>query len=108
MLIVVGDPRVLSLDTTWRSFLTYVRSKGGWRGPGKDMNLDTYPSEDPTAYAIAANEQAVRDAQEMLQRIKTLIVERNVADGWEIPFPDELKEEDDDEAFMDRPGGEAD
>ncbi|PCH37498.1 RNA helicase [Wolfiporia cocos MD-104 SS10] len=108
MLIVVGDPRVLSLDTTWRSFLTYVRSKGGWRGPGRDMNLDTFPSEDPAAYAIAANEQAARDVQEMLQRIKTLIVERNVADGWEIPFPDELKEDDDDEAFMDRPGEEAD
>ncbi|KAK0204308.1 P-loop containing nucleoside triphosphate hydrolase protein [Desarmillaria ectypa] len=32
LLIVVGDPTVLSLDPLWRSFLNYVYKNGGWRG----------------------------------------------------------------------------
>ncbi|KAG1887596.1 P-loop containing nucleoside triphosphate hydrolase protein [Suillus subluteus] len=34
LLIVVGDPNVLSLDPLWRSFLNYVHLNGGWAGPG--------------------------------------------------------------------------
>ncbi|KAG0706249.1 P-loop containing nucleoside triphosphate hydrolase protein [Suillus ampliporus] len=33
LLIVIGDPNVLSLDPLWRSFLNYVHSNGGWTGP---------------------------------------------------------------------------
>jgi helicase MOV-10 len=33
LLIVVGDPSVLSLDPLWRSFLNYIFNNGGWRGP---------------------------------------------------------------------------
>lgn len=33
LLIVVGDPNVLSLDPLWASFLNYIRKNGGWRGP---------------------------------------------------------------------------
>jgi helicase MOV-10 len=32
MLIVIGDPSVLSLDPLWRSFLNYVHDNGGWKG----------------------------------------------------------------------------
>ncbi|EGO29184.1 hypothetical protein SERLADRAFT_456584, partial [Serpula lacrymans var. lacrymans S7.9] len=33
LLIVIGDPSVLSLDPLWRSFLNYVHNNGGWKGP---------------------------------------------------------------------------
>ena len=33
MLIIVGDPQVLSLDPLWRGFLNYVYVNGGWTGP---------------------------------------------------------------------------
>lgn len=38
LLIIIGDPRVLSLDPLWRRFLNYVYSNGGWTGP--DINWD--------------------------------------------------------------------
>ncbi|KAJ8474397.1 hypothetical protein ONZ45_g15963 [Pleurotus djamor] len=33
LLIVVGDPAVLSLDPLWRNFLNYVHLNNGWKGP---------------------------------------------------------------------------
>ncbi|KAF8343993.1 P-loop containing nucleoside triphosphate hydrolase protein [Cantharellus anzutake] len=36
LLIVVGDPVVLSLDPLWRSFMDYVHENGGWTGMKKD------------------------------------------------------------------------
>ncbi|KAI0062752.1 P-loop containing nucleoside triphosphate hydrolase protein [Artomyces pyxidatus] len=32
LLVVIGDPTVLSLDPIWRGFLNYVHSEGGWKG----------------------------------------------------------------------------
>ncbi|KDQ06708.1 hypothetical protein BOTBODRAFT_244447 [Botryobasidium botryosum FD-172 SS1] len=32
LLIVVGDPTVLALDSMWRKFMKYVLDSGGWRG----------------------------------------------------------------------------
>ncbi|KAF8324034.1 P-loop containing nucleoside triphosphate hydrolase protein [Clavulina sp. PMI_390] len=32
LLVVIGDPAVLSLDQTWNEFLHFVRREGGWRG----------------------------------------------------------------------------
>lgn len=33
LLIIVGDPSVLSLDPLWRSFLNYIHINNGWKGP---------------------------------------------------------------------------
>jgi helicase MOV-10 len=33
LLVVIGDPSVLSLDPLWRAFLKYVHDNGGWKGP---------------------------------------------------------------------------
>ncbi|KZS94817.1 P-loop containing nucleoside triphosphate hydrolase protein, partial [Sistotremastrum niveocremeum HHB9708] len=32
LLVVIGDPRVLSLDPTWRSFLSYLHRNRAWTG----------------------------------------------------------------------------
>lgn len=41
LLVIIGDPNVLGLDPLWRSFLSYVHHKRGWKGPS--MSWD--PSE---------------------------------------------------------------
>ena len=40
LLIVIGDPAILSLDPIWRGFLNHVFLHGGWRGdpPTWDVN----------------------------------------------------------------------
>lgn len=40
LLVVVGDPTVLSLDPIWRRFLDYIHVSGGWRGLEKDWPDD--------------------------------------------------------------------
>jgi len=40
LLICIGDPTVLSLDSMWRQFLDYVYAGGGWTGVPKDWRTD--------------------------------------------------------------------
>ncbi|KAF8325174.1 P-loop containing nucleoside triphosphate hydrolase protein [Cantharellus anzutake] len=40
LLILVGDPTVLSLDLIWRGFLNYIHASGGWRGLPRDWSDD--------------------------------------------------------------------
>lgn len=40
LLVVIGDPIVLSLDPMWRDFLNYVWKNGGWRGKPRDWEED--------------------------------------------------------------------
>lgn len=103
LLIVVGDPNILGLDPTWRQFLQYVQVNGGWRG--RPANFDAYASEEE--YASASRNEADREAQEMIERLRSMIVAKQVADGWEVPEPDGL-DVDDGEAYMDRPHVEGD
>lgn len=103
LLIVVGDPNILGLDPTWRQFLQYVHVNGGWRG--RPANFDAYASEEE--YASASRNEADREAQEMIERIRSMIVDKQVADGWEVPEPDG-SDVDDGEAYMDRPHVEGD
>lgn len=47
LLIVVGDPNILSFDPLWRSFLNYVHTNGGWVGdvPEWDTNAEVDMNE---------------------------------------------------------------
>ncbi|KAJ8688713.1 hypothetical protein PTI98_013472 [Pleurotus ostreatus] len=53
LLIVVGDPGVLSLDPLWHAFMNYVYLNGGWRGPE--------PSWDPRDPTHTTTAQAMRE-----------------------------------------------
>ncbi|EPQ53711.1 P-loop containing nucleoside triphosphate hydrolase protein [Gloeophyllum trabeum ATCC 11539] len=71
LLIVIGDPTVLSLDPLWRSFLNYIYLKGGWRGP--------QPTWDPKAevrseggYDKEMRELAMSDMNEFAQRLESV------------------------------------
>ena len=71
LLIVIGDPTVLSLDPIWRAFLSYVRLHNGWRGKKIEWN-----PEDPIGdgYDKEMQERAEGEAEEMTERLKSLIL----------------------------------
>jgi len=40
LLIVVGDPEVLGKDELWRTFLNYIKCRGGWKGKEQTWNAE--------------------------------------------------------------------
>ncbi|OBZ77615.1 putative helicase mov-10-B.1 [Grifola frondosa] len=48
LLIVVGDPSVLSIDPLWRSFMNYVHLSGGWKGEAITWDPHVPVKEDGT------------------------------------------------------------
>ncbi|TRM60361.1 P-loop containing nucleoside triphosphate hydrolase protein [Schizophyllum amplum] len=78
LLIIIGDPNVLSLDPLWRSFLHYIHVNGGWTGglswdqvgkPGAgmaqeaidDMNDFTRRMEELTLASVPNGEEGEAD-----------------------------------------------
>jgi hypothetical protein len=55
LLIIIGDPEVLSSDQVWNEFLHYIKSRGGWRGV--DFELPALDDEDdgPTEAGLHGN-----------------------------------------------------
>ncbi|KZT64423.1 P-loop containing nucleoside triphosphate hydrolase protein [Daedalea quercina L-15889] len=99
LLIVIGDPSILSLDGVWKEFLVYVKRNGGWRG--KDSIHGSDPESDDggdTTHAAAR-----REVEELIQRLLSLTFEDTY--GWTVPDPlvDDLGSEPDEEAYDDRP-----
>ncbi|KAF8970450.1 P-loop containing nucleoside triphosphate hydrolase protein [Flammula alnicola] len=97
LLIVIGNPVVLSLDPIWRAFLNYVHKRGGWRG----KHIDWDP-EEPVAstgeYSSERKSRAEGEMEETIARLKALILEKHGDDGYEIDSG-----EDDDATAFERP-----
>ena len=71
LLIVVGDPNVLSLDPLWRAFLNYVYLNGGWTGP--DISWDpSLPVDDNGGYDKTIREAAKIDMNEFTRRLENM------------------------------------
>ncbi|KDR68388.1 hypothetical protein GALMADRAFT_78731 [Galerina marginata CBS 339.88] len=73
MLIIVGDPHVLSLDPLWRSFLNYIHLNGGWIGP--EITWDpSLPVDEAGRYdkAIRTALAAQLDMNEFARRMESL------------------------------------
>jgi len=69
LLIVIGDPDVLSLDPLWRSFLNYVYLNGGWTGP--DINWDSeLPVDEKGGYDKAIRQATNLDMNEFTRRME--------------------------------------
>ena len=74
MLIVVGDPQVLSLDPLWRSFLNYVYLNGGWTGP--DITWDPKAEVDEAGgYDKQASDTAQFDMIEFTRLMETVTLD---------------------------------
>jgi len=88
LLIVVGDPQVLSLDPLWRSFLNYIHNNGGWTGPSITWD-PTVPVDEAGGYDKTVREVAKLDMNEFTRRIETITmaeveddVDANVDRPW--------------------------
>lgn len=74
MLIIVGDPRVLSLDPLWRGFLNYVYINGGWVGP--DITWDPEARVDEKgSYYKQARDNAQFDMIEFTRRMEAVTLD---------------------------------
>ncbi|OCH84003.1 P-loop containing nucleoside triphosphate hydrolase protein [Obba rivulosa] len=82
LLVVIGDPLVLSLDPLWRAFMNYVFNNGGWKGdaPGWDTRA---PVDDSGDYVQSVLQAAVQDMDEFARRMEQLVLEGMEADGAE-------------------------
>jgi len=100
LLIIIGNPIVLSLDPLWRELLNYIHNNGGWQGKQLDWNPeDAVPAE--ARYAEDRRTKAERDAEETIQRLKAMIVQRHEDSDLEIDFRDE--DDNDEVAAFERP-----
>lgn len=99
LLVVVGDPHVLSLDPLWRSFLNYIHLNGGWIGP--EPTWDTTETVDESG----GYDQHIRTAAVMGMNLLTRRVEWAVWENMNMKAGGVTNEgdDDDDDANSDRP-----
>lgn len=73
LMIIVGNPTVLSLDPMWRTLLNYIHGGGGWRG--KHIQWNPLDPVLPGGYDQERRDQAHGEAEEMLARLRAHIVD---------------------------------
>ncbi|GBE89135.1 P-loop containing nucleoside triphosphate hydrolase protein [Sparassis crispa] len=93
LLIVVGDPSVLSLDPLWRSFLNYAHINGGWRGNAPSWDT-LAPVETGSDFSGQVRESRLANMDDFARRMEALTLE-GVADG--------VLQDDDLDVNVDRP-----
>ncbi|KAG2145172.1 RNA helicase [Suillus clintonianus] len=96
LLIVVGDPNVLSLDPLWRSFLNYVHLNGGWAGPGPTWDT-TETVDESGEYDQHVRAAALTDMNLLARRIEEVVAENVQTNEGDDD------DDDDDDANSDRP-----
>ncbi|TFK49292.1 P-loop containing nucleoside triphosphate hydrolase protein [Heliocybe sulcata] len=70
LLIIIGDPSVLSLDPLWRSFLNYIHLNGGWKG--EEPTWDTHEDvRSEGGYDQELRQLAIRDMNEFAERLES-------------------------------------
>ena len=68
MVIVVGDPQVLSIDPMWRGFLNYLYENGGWRGDVPTWDT-TAPVRTTGNYAADMRQAAASDMDSLIGKL---------------------------------------
>ncbi|KAI0062693.1 P-loop containing nucleoside triphosphate hydrolase protein [Artomyces pyxidatus] len=99
LLIVVGDPNVLSLDPLWRSFLNYVHINGGWKGVPISWDPHTAVRAEGR-YDAELRALGQKDMNDFTERMQALTLEGIAGSG----LSDDVEEAD---ANVDRPWREA-
>jgi helicase MOV-10 len=73
LLIVIGDPNVLSLDPLWRGFLDYIFNNGGWTGrPRPDWNTHD-PNLDSAELLQARRAVVTAEQEELIMKVTETI-----------------------------------
>ncbi|KIM34476.1 hypothetical protein M408DRAFT_325872 [Serendipita vermifera MAFF 305830] len=91
LLIVIGDPNVLSLDPLWRSFLNYIYNNGGWTGrPSPSWNTND-PDVDGAELLRARRAEISAEEEELITKVTETIDRRvrtedmdDFGDGYEV------------------------
>jgi helicase MOV-10 len=102
LLIVVGDPNVLSIDPMWRGFLNYIHINKGWKGqritwdPRETDESITAPGRN---LAAERREWAQSEMDQLVERTREIVL-RDGAGGAEVGESDL---EEDMEGNVDRP-----
>lgn len=77
LLIVIGNPILLSLDPLWRGFMNYIHLGGGWKGKKIDWDPNVPVDADlPSTYDSERKLQARKDSEEMITRLRALIAKK--------------------------------
>lgn len=84
LLIVVGDPNVLSLDPLWRSFLNYIHVNGGWKGPPPAWDTRA-PVTEEGGYDRGVREAELADMNDFTRRMETFTLAGVDGEGREDP-----------------------
>ncbi|TFY71299.1 hypothetical protein EVG20_g1692 [Dentipellis fragilis] len=74
LLIVVGDPTVLSLDPLWRSFLNYIHRNKGWTGVPISWD-PAEPVRDDGGYDAEIRARGVADMNDFAERMQGLTLQ---------------------------------
>ncbi|PFH46787.1 hypothetical protein AMATHDRAFT_7405 [Amanita thiersii Skay4041] len=88
LLIIVGDPQVLSIDPMWRSFLNYIYNNNGWKGPSPDWDT-TAPVDPEGKYDEIVREHAQLDMNEFARKMEEFTldgVEEDDGGGVDQPW----------------------
>jgi len=86
LVVVIGNPIVLSLDPLWRAFMSYVHLRGGWKG--KQIDWDPLEPVQPDGeYDVQRRAREQADAEDTMARLRSMIHEAHAEDGLE--FDDE-------------------
>lgn len=82
LLIIVGDPSVLSLDPLWRSFLNFIYLNGGWRGdpPSWDTSAEV---RDSGGYDEEARDAGFTDMNELARKIEAMTISQVIQEDDE-------------------------
>ncbi|KAF9486245.1 RNA helicase [Pholiota conissans] len=91
LLIVIGNPIVLSLDPIWRGFLNYVYNRGGWRGKKIDWDpLEPILSTDE--FVSRRKAQVEGEMEETIARLQAMIINQHAdTDELDIELDDDAE-----------------
>lgn len=99
MLIVIGNPHILSLDPLWRTFMNYVHTGGGWRGTKPDWD-PTQDVRDDVQYDADMRRRAEGEIEDTIARLRALIAEKSQDLGVNVDYG---HSDSDGEEYLDRP-----
>ncbi|KAI0371390.1 P-loop containing nucleoside triphosphate hydrolase protein [Pilatotrama ljubarskyi] len=68
LLIVIGDPSILSVDPMWRGFMNYIYLRGGWRGDEPTWDTSA-PVRTEGNYAAEMREAAAAEMDALIARL---------------------------------------
>lgn len=96
-LVIIGNPKILSLDPLWRALINYIHINGGYKAEDRRARLDWNPREDVNFadegfYARSRTEQAMGRMDALERRIRGLVLsgrgpnDEEEEDGDEVVF----------------------